>query len=249
MPELPEVERSRRLLERTLVGKKIVSVHAEDDDKVFANMAPKKFAAHFRGKTVVAVHRKGKHLIVEVKGRGPNVYFHQGMTGDFSAIRRHRNGAGDSVVKIEEPLLFQSFKVDTTQWPPRFTKCTLTTSDGAEVAFTNSRRFGRIRAVDSLFDDDARFAKLGPDAFHQRPTATELAAMFAKRKAPIKAVLLDQVGRWVSGWVRCKKREERNNGIYLRFDFELHVLCSVQAKHTGCLVSRSCWPAQLSQRR
>ena len=63
----------------------------------------------------------------------------------------------------------QDFKVDETAWPPKFFKCVICTSDGDEVAFTNTRRFGRVLAVDNRLFEAPRFAKLGPDPFVDMP--------------------------------------------------------------------------------
>jgi formamidopyrimidine-DNA glycosylase len=50
MPELPEVERSRRLLERLLVGQKLARVDVAADATVFGGSedAPAAFARHVR---------------------------------------------------------------------------------------------------------------------------------------------------------------------------------------------------------
>lgn len=71
---------------------------------------------------------------------------------------------------LTQPIgVSKDFKVDETAWPPKFFKCVICTSDGDEVAFTNTRRFGRILAVDNQLFAAPRFAKLGPDPFVEMP--------------------------------------------------------------------------------
>ena len=99
MPELAEVECSRRLLERLLSGRVVEKLRVDDDEKVFGNVAPKQFAKEFKGKKVLRVLRKGKHLIVEVDGPGRNMYFHQGMTGAFCVKRS--SGVREAALKFK----------------------------------------------------------------------------------------------------------------------------------------------------
>ncbi len=56
------------------------------------------------GRTVVAVLRRGKQLVVQLSGPGPHAYFHQGMTGDFAA----QDAAGRRLTSHS----YMDFKVD-----------------------------------------------------------------------------------------------------------------------------------------
>mgnify|MGYP006278770661 FL=1 len=67
---------------------------------------------------------------------------------------------------------------------------------------TNARRLGRIRLRHDPMNEPP-IRDLGFDPLHEIPTARELAERLAKRKTPIKAVLLDQsfaagVGNWIA---------------------------------------------------
>ena len=238
MPELAEVERSRRLLQRFLAGRVLTRVQAEKDDKVIANLSQRKFVKAFKGASVVHVHRKGKHIIVETAGKVPNLYFHQGMTGAFSA----RNPDGE----LEEQLHYKDFKVDASQWPPRFHKVVLTTDAGAQIAFTNSRRFGKVLALENLFDDP-KFAKLGPDPFLDMPAADVVAGWLLARKAPVKGVLLDQgflagIGNWIADEVLyqarvhpstrgCNLKPPQISRIIESITYVVHEACKANANH------------------
>lgn len=72
-----------------------------------------------------------------------------------------------------------------------------------ELAFLDVRRLGRIRlCTDPL--NEPPISKLGFDPILSMPNLKDFAPLVLKRKAPIKAVLLDQsfnagVGNWVAG--------------------------------------------------
>ncbi len=176
MPELPEVETARRRLERHLAGKTLAAVATVPDRIVYDGVAPRAFAAALTGRTVLAARRKGKHLWLELDRR-PWPAFHFGMGGDFHLYRE----TGDR---------------------PRFWKVELAAADGTRLAMTNARRLGRIR----LFNDPAAeppISRLGPDPYLELPSPAAFARLLARRKAPVKAVLLDQtvlagIGNWIA---------------------------------------------------
>lgn len=93
-------------------------------------------------------------------------------------------------------------------WPPKFWKFHLTTEDPAvEVAFTDPRRFGRVRLVDCPGESIRKYSPLvenGPDPVVDIDRFTEeyLRNKMHSRHVPIKALILDQtvlsgVGNWV----------------------------------------------------
>lgn len=66
MPELPEVEAARRAVAEHSVGKKIIKAIVADDAKVIDGVSPADFEAALVGKTIVAAHRKGKNMWIEL---------------------------------------------------------------------------------------------------------------------------------------------------------------------------------------
>jgi formamidopyrimidine-DNA glycosylase len=176
MPELPEVETARRRAARVLRGRRIAAVAVARDPIVYAGVTPARFASALRGRRVVAVRRKGKHLWVELDRR-PWPLFHFGMTGSFHV---YRDG---------EPR-------------PRFWKVEIATGEGTRLAMADPRRLGRIRLQERP-ESEHPLASLGFDVLEGLPPAGELLALLARRGGPAKAVLLDQslfagVGNWVA---------------------------------------------------
>jgi formamidopyrimidine-DNA glycosylase len=181
---LPEVEAARVMLERALRGRRIEAVTTVDDPIVYAGVTPRRLAAALRGRRVRRAGRKGKHLWLELDRR-PWPVFHFGMTGRFRLYAHERER-------------------------PRFWKLELVVSGGKRMAFADARRFGRIR-LQADPEAEAPISALGYDVLTGLPPAEELARVLARRKAPIKAVLLDQavfagVGNWVADEVLFQAR-------------------------------------------
>ncbi len=184
MPELPEVEDARRRAAGVLLGRRIVGVATVADRIVYAGVSPRRFAAALSGRRVEAVRRKGKHLWLELDRR-PWPLFHFGMTGSFQIY-------------------------NTPRERPRFWKVELTTEEGVRLAMPDARRFGRIRLQHEP-EDESPLRDLGFDPLLALPKAAALAAVLSRRRAPIKAVLLDQgvfagVGNWIADEVLFQAR-------------------------------------------
>ena len=92
MPELPEVEAARVLVERHCAGHAISVVGAKeggggprdgqfDDIVVCEGVAEAELVEALSGRTLKAVRRKGKQLWFELGGAGRDALWHFGMTG------------------------------------------------------------------------------------------------------------------------------------------------------------------------
>ena len=193
MPELPEVEAARRLLETHCRGQKLTGCSPVDpfDSIVFsdAEACAASVSAALLGKSIVAVHRKGKQLWLELSSP-PHLLAHFGMTGAF-------------VVEGVKPLMYKEFKVHDEEWPPRFTKLELTFSSGTRLAFCDPRRLGRLR-LRSAPESQEPISALAPDPLLSPITAGTAKAALKRTGKTIKALLLDQsalvsgVGNWVA---------------------------------------------------
>ncbi len=197
MPELPEVDASRRLASRVARGRRIVGVVCAPDPIVFVD-PPARVRDALLGRRVHAVERHGKHLWLALDRR-PWPCLHFGMAGGMATPA----SAGVRLVshgRRERP----------PGWPPRFTKLHLTFHDGGELVVTDARRLGRIR----LRRDPRReppVSLLGFDALRELPARARFAALLGQRGAPIKALLLDQtfaagVGNWIADEVLYQAR-------------------------------------------
>jgi len=198
MPELPEVERGRRVALKVARGRRIVEVRCADDPIVFDRVPAARIRRALVGRRVQDVKRHGKHLWFELDRR-PWPCLHFGMTGGF------HTAPGGPRVKLES-----TGKKPDHAWPPRFTKLHLVFEDGGELIMADARRLGRIR----LRRDPARqppISRLGFDAHRALPPFRRFRDLVRGRGAPLKALLLDQgfaagVGNWIADEVLYQAR-------------------------------------------
>jgi uncharacterized protein len=163
MPELPEVEVTRRNLQRWLAGRTLAAVTIAST-KVLSSGTPAKVARALTGQRVVAVERRAKWLRI-VLASGQLLYSHLGMTGRW--VKR-------------------TAKADTE----RFERARLDVR-GASVRYLDMRLFGKLRLMDEGAPF-APWDALGPDPLIEGLDAETLAPKLKKRRRAIKEVLLDQ---------------------------------------------------------
>lgn len=166
MPELPEVETVRRGLARALEGRRLTAVENRRADLRFP--LPARFGARLTGRTVEAVGRRGKFLLIGLSG-GLTLIAHLGMSGRFRVF--------DGTLPVAGPHDHVVFATD----------------DRITVRFHDPRRFGFMDLVDTA--DMARhpmLARLGPEPLAEGFSGPVLASRLKGRRAPIKAALLDQ---------------------------------------------------------
>lgn len=191
MPELPEVESVRRIMERVLKGRRIAKAEVVPDDIMQFGQNPLTIQEALEGKLVTAVGRHGKYWWLELEEK-PWLYGHLGMSGWIREL-------GAPTMRLKE---HGNAPLDDETGRPRFLKLLLETEEGGRIAFTDGRRLGRMWLSSDPTQDD-RLTKLGPDAYTALPELDALIAILKKRKAPLKALLLDQgifagVGNWIA---------------------------------------------------
>ena len=189
MPELPEVERGRKLAEAVTVGRRIERVWCDDDPIVFDKVKPARWRRALEAKRVVAARRWGKQLWLELD-TPPHPLFHFGMSGGFKT-------------PASTPLQLKSGpREDTSVWPPRFLKIRLHLDDGGELAMTDGRRLGRILLREDP-EHESPVARLGFDPLLAMPSPRRFAELLRGRGGILKSLLLDQsfaagVGNWIA---------------------------------------------------
>ncbi|XP_024972642.1 formamidopyrimidine-DNA glycosylase [Cynara cardunculus var. scolymus] len=197
MPELPEVEAARRAIEENCIGKKIKRSVVADDAKVIDGVSPSDFEASLTGKTIVAAHRKGKNMWIQLDSP-PFPSFQFGMAGAIYI-------KGVTVTKYK-----RSAVNDTDEWPSKYSKLFIELDNGLELSFTDKRRFAKVRLLKNPASV-APISELGPDALLEPLTEDELFKSLSKKKIGIKALILDQsfisgVGNWIADEVLYQAR-------------------------------------------
>jgi len=81
VPELPEVEVTRRRIEPLLVGRRIGAVHTTRPSYLFIT-PPAQLRGSLSGRTISALSRRGKYLVAQLDD-GSRLVVHLGMTGQL----------------------------------------------------------------------------------------------------------------------------------------------------------------------
>ena len=116
-----------------------------------------------RGATVRAVERRGKHQLIALDD-GRLIHVHFRMTGDWH------------IDSVADPL-------------PRFARATIEFTDGTRVVLDDPRALSALHVHGA---QRAPALRLGPEPADPALTVDHLVSALSKRRAPIKAVLLDQ---------------------------------------------------------
>jgi formamidopyrimidine-DNA glycosylase len=165
VPELPEVETTRRTLAPHLVGRAFTGA-VLDWPKAVVYPDPATFTERLTGRRIVDLERRGKHLIL-VLDDGSRLIVHLRMTGSLQL-------AGKAAV------------------PTRFTRNTLLLDGGAELRFVDLRKFGQLWLVGPDEQERLPFGRTGPEPLDPDFTEQTLADLVRRRRGKLKATLLDQ---------------------------------------------------------
>ena len=180
MPELPEVETVRRGLEPVLAGARLTRAEARRPDLRFP--FPNGFGQRLTGARIERLDRRAKYLLAPLD-RGETLVMHLGMTGRFEI-----EGGGQT----SQPSVPGDFALAAAP-DPRHAHVVFETEAGARVTFYDPRRFGYMDLIASgALCAHPWFAGLGPEPLGDAFDAAHLAVAFEGRRAPVKALLLDQ---------------------------------------------------------
>ncbi len=168
MPELPEVENTRRyLLQAGLPGRTFTGADV-GWAKAVQTPSLEEFVLGLTGRTAQTVGRRGKYLLVPLSERGSpavsTLVLHLGMTGGL---------------RVQHP------RTD----PHPMTRHVFHLDDGTDLRFQDGRKFGKLWLADDPTDV---LPPLSPDPLEENFTADLLVRSFQGKTAPVKALLLEQ---------------------------------------------------------
>jgi formamidopyrimidine-DNA glycosylase len=166
LPELPEVETIIADLRPHLVGRTIVRCELRFPS-IVRHPEPETFIDSITGLRIEAAGRRGKFILIAL-GAGRLLVVHLGMSGQLRLV--------DPATEIAS-----------------HTHAIFDLDDGMQLRYRDPRRFGRLLlgTEDELLLSGT-FPKLGPEPIDPTFDAEELFQRFRRRRAPLKAVLLDQ---------------------------------------------------------
>ncbi len=183
VPELPEVENARQVVERAL-DRTITDVD-DADEFVCRPHAPGDIAKALVGGRLTTAHRRGKTMwcdTVTADGTvGPHLGIHLGMGGRIVVTDPSGDGVSGEGHAGGDPHTggMPSKPGEKPEWD----RVTISFDDGGQLRLFDKRRLGRVHLEP---DVDA----LGPDA--AEISRDEFRARVGRGTAPIKARLLDQ---------------------------------------------------------
>ncbi|MBV8055246.1 MAG: bifunctional DNA-formamidopyrimidine glycosylase/DNA-(apurinic or apyrimidinic site) lyase [Deltaproteobacteria bacterium] len=169
MPELPEVESLRQILERSLAGRTFR--HATVKEARLRLSVTAELSSAIAGRTIERISRRAKYLLIEVAG-GQVMLVHLGMSGSLT----HRG---------------HSF--DPGPFDPRHDHIEFALDDGSMLVYNDPRRFGLIKIVARAdLNNIAELKYLGPEPLGREFSAAYLWQATRGRTVAIKNLLMDQ---------------------------------------------------------
>jgi formamidopyrimidine-DNA glycosylase len=165
VPEILEIELYRRAAE-TVVGRTITTVDAPDSWYLKGGLTQGTLRRVLRRRTVTAVRRRGKLLLLDTDG--PVLGLRFGMTGRL---------------QVDGSAAIERLEYGSSRIVPGWERIRLGFDGGGKLVIHDPRRLGGV-TLDPPED------VLGPDALAITPAA--LRAAVAPSRGPLKAALLDQ---------------------------------------------------------
>jgi formamidopyrimidine-DNA glycosylase len=162
MPELPEVETTRRGLEPHLVGKRITGVVVRDPRLRWSVAAD--FAERLVGQRIGQLRRRAKYLLIDLD-RG-TVILHLGMSGSLRVVAAAEPAGKHDHLDVE-------------------------VSGAQALRLTDPRRFGSVHYVAEDLEGHPLLSALGPEPLSETFDADVLYAATRGRKASIKEIIMN----------------------------------------------------------
>ena len=162
MPELPEVETTRRGIEPHIVGQTIN--HVEVRNPKLRWPVPDNLSGLLTGKVIQSVKRRAKYLLLEVEGG--NLLIHLGMSGSLRIVNK-----GESVKKHDHvDIIF---------------------SNGACLRYHDPRRFGAVLWSNAPVSEHKLLNKLGPEPLSDDFSPGLLYRLSRNKSQAVKTFIMD----------------------------------------------------------
>ena len=182
MPELPEVETVRRVLESWCLNKIVKKVYVYYAP-IVENKLEEEFNEKLMNQRIIGMERLGKFLVFRFENF--SMVSHLRMEGKW-----HYGHFKDNL-EIKDGISFDPF--DKISQESKHVHFAIEFSDGHLLMYHDVRKFGRIQ----LFDNDECYfneplIKLGYEPFNELINNEYLINKFSKLKCSVKEALLDQ---------------------------------------------------------
>ena len=173
MPELPEVETTRRGLLPKVQGGHIATVTVRD--RRLRWPIPKNLATQLAGKTVIDIARRGKYLLWDcrvangLRGQRGYLLSHLGMSGSLRLINSNEGG----------------------QLPEKHDHLDIGFDHGITVRYTDPRRFGAMLWIAGAAPTHPLLERLGPEPLSEHFSGAHLHTAAKGRSVSIKEFIMN----------------------------------------------------------
>lgn len=165
MPELPEVETTRRGIAPHVEGRAITEVVVRQTR--LRHPVPADLSDRLVGARIGELSRRAKYLLVPILGdAGGTLLWHLGMSGSLCVAR-------------------------LGQLPRKHDHVDLVLDDGAMLRYHDPRRFGFVDWLDGGVEGDRRLARLGPEPLSDAFDGQRLFELSRGRRMAVKPFLMD----------------------------------------------------------
>ena len=172
MPELPEVETTRRGLAPHVVGQTIRAVTVRNPALRWP--VPAQLAQILPGGRIERIERRAKYLLLKIEGKQPGwLILHLGMSGSLRIVQAD-----------EPPGPHDHFDLVLNSGD-------LALTDGRAMRLRDPRRFGAVLWAEADVLTHPLLAHLGPEPLSEGFTGDYLYAATRSRSAAIKLALMD----------------------------------------------------------
>jgi len=181
MPELPEVETVARGVHQRVQGDRIVEAWFSSYPQPFKTRPAQQIKGLLEA-TILAVHRRGKHIVFELAGSAR----HASATKISAPLQKSESPDAQWIVHLG--MTGQLLVTKPESEVAKHTHARLGLASGRELRFVDPRRFGRLEFRRLSGGNGFR----GPGAEPLDISSRDFAAIFRGRNLSIKAALLNQ---------------------------------------------------------
>ncbi len=174
MPELPEVEVVTRSLKKTIKNQKIIKITVNNRNLRFK--LEKNFEHILKNKIIRNIERKSKYIVFDFDNHF-YVILHLGMSGTLHI---------PSKKKITNLSFYSNPKL------PKKHNHVIIDFKKFKLIYNDPRRFGYFKILNSKYEFDEYFTRIGPEALDKSFNLIYLKSKIKNRKKNIKNFLLDQ---------------------------------------------------------
>lgn len=165
MPELPEVEHVVRALRPVVTGRRILAAELRLK-RISPGISKTNFDRQLKNLRVVAVGRRGKHILFELESGGL-LTTHLRMTGKFVSLA------------VDDKL-------------PSYAHVIFYLDDEKRLVYCDMRQFGRMRIVKDSKKLPKELLSLAPEPLSEEFSEQHFLQTLARSRRSLKTLLLDQ---------------------------------------------------------